>query len=47
MAPEILKEQEYDHSVDWWALGIMTYEMIFGFTPYTQDNIKKLLQKIE
>ena len=39
MAPEIILEQEYDFSVDWWALGILAYEMITGFPPfYTGDK---------
>ena len=35
MAPEILKDQGHSFQVDWWALGILTYEMIVGFTPYS------------
>ena len=34
MAPEILRDQGHSFQVDWWALGIITYEMIVGFTPY-------------
>lgn len=34
MAPELLMQNEYDFSVDWWALGILTYEMLFGFVPF-------------
>jgi serine/threonine protein kinase len=25
-----LKKQEYDKSVDWWCLGAVTYEMMYG-----------------
>ena len=34
MAPEILDEQGHSFPVDWWALGILTYEMIVGFPPF-------------
>ena len=34
MAPEILNEVPYSFAVDWWALGILAYEMIVGFTPF-------------
>ena len=34
MAPEIIKEQPYDKSVDIWALGILLYEMFYGFSPF-------------
>ena len=34
MAPEILEGQHYNKSVDWWAIGIMLYELIFGCNPF-------------
>lgn len=34
LAPEILDEQGHSFPVDWWALGILTYEMIVGFPPF-------------
>lgn len=34
LAPEILKESGHSFPVDWWALGILTYEMIVGFPPF-------------
>ena len=47
MAPEMLMQNEYDCAVDWWALGILTYEMLFGFTPFQQSDATKQLQKIQ
>ena len=39
LAPEILEEKGHAFPVDWWALGILTYEMIVGFPPfYTGSN---------
>jgi serum/glucocorticoid-regulated kinase 2 len=39
LAPEILNEKGHSFPVDWWALGILTYEMIVGFPPfYTGSN---------
>ena len=39
LAPEILVEKGHSFPVDWWALGILTYEMIVGFPPfYTGTN---------
>ena len=43
MAPEILVEKGHSFPVDWWALGILTYEMIVGFPPFytgTNNNSK-------
>lgn len=35
MAPEILKKDGngYDHMIDWWALGVMIYEMLTSKNP--------------
>ena len=34
MAPEILDDKGYSFQVDWWTLGVLVYELIFGFTPF-------------
>lgn len=36
LAPEILTEKGHSFPVDWWAVGILTYEMIVGFPHSTQ-----------
>lgn len=38
LAPEILNEKGHSFPVDWWALGILTYEMIVGFPPFYTGN---------
>lgn len=30
MAPEILLDVGYDKSVDWWAFGVLVYQMLLG-----------------
>ncbi|KAL5238840.1 hypothetical protein ACI65C_006250 [Semiaphis heraclei] len=34
IAPEIIREEEYGFSVDWWALGILLFEMLMGKCPF-------------
>ena len=33
MAPEILLKQKYGREVDWWAFGVLLYEMMMGKPP--------------
>lgn len=33
-SPELLSAQSYDESVDIWAIGVMTYEMLTGSNPF-------------
>lgn len=49
LAPEILSGAGHSFHVDWWALGILTYEMIVGFPPFytgSTDN-KKMYELIK
>lgn len=34
MAPEVLKHRGYNHMVDWWALGVLCYELVSGRQPF-------------
>ncbi len=38
MAPEILLNQKYGKSVDWWSFGVLVYEMLFGIPPFYGEN---------
>ena len=35
IAPEMLKRQGYAELVDWWALGVIIYEMLIGYAPFS------------
>ena len=37
-APEMLKQVGHSFAVDWWALGILTYEMIATVKPFYDDE---------
>ena len=32
------QEHDYGASVDWWALGVLMYEMMAGQPPFEADN---------
>lgn len=34
LAPEILKEENYTHKVDYWAIGVIFYYMLHGKAPF-------------
>ena len=46
IAPEILLNRGHSFSVDWWALGILLFEMFSGNPPFVDDNPMKIYQKI-
>lgn len=46
LAPEIIQSKGYGKAVDWWALGILIYEMVAGHPPFFDDDHTKLYEKI-
>jgi serine/threonine protein kinase len=38
MAPEILKNLPYGQGVDWWAVGVMLFQMMTGYPPFYSDE---------
>ena len=49
MAPEIVglnKEVGYDEAVDMWAIGCVTYELIFGISPFFDNNVENVYYNI-
>ncbi|MBN3307728.1 KPCL kinase, partial [Amia calva] len=46
IAPEILQEMQYGPSVDWWALGVLLYEMLSGHAPFEAENEDELFESI-
>ena len=46
MAPEIIKRQSYGHKVDIWSMGVLLYEMLHGYAPFTGQNDPDIVFKI-
>lgn len=48
MAPEVLNGVKYNHKVDVWSLGIVFFELLTGYTPFTgtdKNDLKRNLEK--
>ena len=46
LAPEIILNKGYGLSVDWWAFGILLYEMICGVEPFYDEEPMKIYENI-
>jgi serine/threonine protein kinase len=46
LAPEIIKQQGYNHAVDWWAVGVLTFEMRCGRAPFEAASQTAMYKKI-
>lgn len=46
LAPEIIQSKGHGKAVDWWALGILIYEMLAGYPPFFDDNPFGIYEKI-
>ena len=46
MAPEVIMGQPYDGRCDWWSIGIILYECLYGRTPFYCENRHKTKESI-
>ncbi|EEF47983.1 phototropin-2 [Ricinus communis] len=46
IAPEIITGSGHSSAIDWWALGILLYEMLYGRTPFRGKNRQKTFANI-
>ncbi|KAG2632043.1 hypothetical protein PVAP13_2NG058746 [Panicum virgatum] len=46
MAPELVREQLYNHTVDLWSLGVILYELFVGQPPFYTNSVYALIRHI-
>ncbi|TPX30224.1 hypothetical protein SmJEL517_g06161 [Synchytrium microbalum] len=46
MAPEVILKSAYTQCVDWWSFGIVTYEMMAGYTPFHDTTPQKIYENV-
>ncbi|KAK7404505.1 hypothetical protein VNO78_05450 [Psophocarpus tetragonolobus] len=46
VSPEVVRGDGHEFSVDWWALGILMYEMLYGTTPFKGKNRKETFRNV-
>ncbi|KAI8526468.1 hypothetical protein RHMOL_Rhmol12G0000100 [Rhododendron molle] len=46
IAPEIITGAGHSSAIDWWALGILLYEMLYGRTPFRGKNRQRTFANI-
>ena len=42
LAPEVILNKGCNRPADWWSLGILTYELIYGIPPFYSQNIQTM-----
>ena len=47
MSPEQCLQQDYTKNIDWWALGILMYELLFGISPFRMGKAKNGIKALE
>uniref|UniRef100_A0A1B0GC63 non-specific serine/threonine protein kinase n=1 Tax=Glossina morsitans morsitans TaxID=37546 RepID=A0A1B0GC63_GLOMM len=54
LAPEMIKGEAYGFAIDWWSIGVVTYELLTGRSPFvvaenanSQRDIKERIKKMD
>lgn len=45
LAPEVILNKGCNRAADWWSLGILTYEMLFGAPPFYTKDVQEMYKR--
>lgn len=45
--PEVISGSKYSYNFDWWGLGVIMYELLYGYPPFVDQNKSVLFKKIK
>ena len=46
VAPEVLNKNGYGPEIDWWSVGCIFFEMLFGYAPFCSKNTNEVCYKV-
>lgn len=46
VSPELIENRGHGKAVDWWAIGCILYEMLYGLPPFYDNNTNTMYKKI-
>jgi serum/glucocorticoid-regulated kinase 2 len=45
LAPEVILDKGCNRPADWWSLGILVYEMLYGLPPFYSKDVQEMYKK--
>ena len=46
IAPEVIRGEHHDKTVDWWSLGVMMYEFLTSVPPFNDESVDVIFDNI-
>ncbi|EAS01377.2 Serine/Threonine kinase domain protein (macronuclear) [Tetrahymena thermophila SB210] len=47
LSPEMIKQKGHNHAVDWYGVGILTYELLYGENPFQGNDAKQVFNSVQ
>ncbi|KAL4460947.1 hypothetical protein ABPG74_016419 [Tetrahymena malaccensis] len=47
LSPEMIKQKGHNHAVDWYGIGILTYELLYGENPFQGNDAKQVFNSVQ